>query len=90
MTTVFLAHLLIPVVIMTGQIKLGLLAFMDVLLLDIFFLYWPLKQLDRTDLLKMILPYELFYFGYSIFFTPFLLFARKVRWKSSLYKTSNR
>ncbi len=90
MTTAFLVHLLIPAVIITGQVKLGFLAFLDILLLDTFFLYWPLKQLGRIDLLKVILPYELFYFGYSIFFAPFLLFVRKVRWKSSVYKTENR
>ncbi len=86
MSTAFLVHLLIPFVLMTGQINLSLLAFIDVLLLDTFFLYRPLKQLERTELLKIILPFELFYFGYSIFFAPFLLFARKVRWKSSVYQ----
>lgn len=90
MSTAFLIHMLIPTVMIAGQFKLGFLAFIDILLMDSFFLYWPLKQLERTDLFKVIVPYELFYFGYSIFFAPFLLFARKVQWKSSVYKMENR
>jgi cellulose synthase/poly-beta-1,6-N-acetylglucosamine synthase-like glycosyltransferase len=89
MTIAFLVHLLIPTVIISGQTAFGLLAFFDILILDTFFLYEPLRKLGRSDLLKYMIPYELFYFGYSIFFAPLLLFARKIQWKSSVYKTEN-
>jgi cellulose synthase/poly-beta-1,6-N-acetylglucosamine synthase-like glycosyltransferase len=83
MSTAFLIHLLIPISIVIGEIIHGFLAFLCVLLADTFFLSYPLKKLNRIDLLKCMIPYELYYFGYSIFFAPLFLFARKVQWKSS-------
>ena len=83
MSIAFLVHLLIPISIITGKILAGLLAFLCILMADTLFLSYPLNKLGRTDLMKWIIPYELFYFAYSIFFAPVLLFARKVQWKSS-------
>lgn len=83
MSTTFLVHFLIPISIIIGETIHGFLAFLCILLADTFFLFYPLKKLNRTDLLKYMIPYELFYFGYSIFFAPFLLFAQKAQWKSS-------
>jgi len=42
----------------------------------------PLFALGRADLFRNLVLYELTCILYSVFFAPFIRFAKKVRWKS--------
>jgi cellulose synthase/poly-beta-1,6-N-acetylglucosamine synthase-like glycosyltransferase len=83
MAGTFMAHLTTILAfplqgIVTGFMALGFLVFFDFLML-----IRPLKVLRRFDLLPFLPLYELFYFGYTIFFASFFLFGRTIKWKDS-------
>lgn len=86
MSTVFLSHLLIPVTLFIGLYTIGIFGFLLLMVSDCTLLFRPLKALKRLDLMRYLFLYEIYYFGYTLFFAPFLLFARSVRWKTNLYR----
>lgn len=90
MGTVFLAHLILPIIFIAGYFLVGSLSFLLLLCSDLIVVYHPLKKLKRLDLLKFLFLYEIFYFGYTLFFAPFLLFSKSVRWKSATYSKRKR
>ena len=48
------------------------------------------KEFERTYLLKLFLPYEIFMIFYSIFLGFGSMFIRKIRWKGEIYKKKAR
>ena len=85
MTIAFLTNLFFLISMIVGNFPLSLFIFTVLLVSDIILLYYPLKILKRLDLFLYILPYKLFYIGYTLLFAPVLLFARNVQWKSTPY-----
>ncbi len=85
MGTAFLTNLLFLILLIAGNFQSALFLFAMLLVSDIIFLHYPLKILKRLDLLLYILPYKLFYIGYTLLFAPILLFARNIQWKSTSY-----
>jgi cellulose synthase/poly-beta-1,6-N-acetylglucosamine synthase-like glycosyltransferase len=82
MSTAFLAHITVLLHLFLRNWIFGFTGFLLLLMVDFLILLKPLKCLRRLDLLKYLLLYELFYFAYTIFFAPFLIFSKKVQWKS--------
>lgn len=83
MTVSFMAHLTAILAFPLEGIGTGSLALGFLFLFDFLMLIRPLKVLRRLDLLPLLPLYELFYFGYTIFFAPFFLFGRTIKWKDS-------
>jgi len=90
MGTTFLAHLMVFLLFLSGIFQAALLGILVLLFSDLLLLYHPLKTLKRLDLLKFFFLYEIFYFGYTLFFAPVFLFARRVTWKDTTYRRKNR
>ncbi len=80
-----LSHL----IIMTGWLFLPLQLYFAGLLIKIvsdFLVVLPVvKKFDRFDLLKYFLPFQILYFGYSVFFPVLFLFDSKVKWKGEQF-----
>ncbi len=81
----FLVNLFLLILLIAGNFQPALFFFTMLLVADIILLHHPLKILKRLDLLLYILPYKLFYIGYTLLFAPILLFARNIQWKSISY-----
>jgi cellulose synthase/poly-beta-1,6-N-acetylglucosamine synthase-like glycosyltransferase len=86
MTTTFLAHFMTLFVFFKGWILSGLAAYAILLFFDLLVLIRPLKILHRLDLLLYFPLYELYYFGYTLFFAPVFLLGRTATWKRSRLK----
>ncbi len=80
-----LTHLVLPLSFLFLAIDVGLLAMSAVLLADFGLLWRTAGMIHRRDLLAYFPLWEIFYFCYTIFFTPVLLFPTKVEWKGISY-----
>jgi cellulose synthase/poly-beta-1,6-N-acetylglucosamine synthase-like glycosyltransferase len=81
MTAAFLARFLVVLCLFLIQVKLALLGFWILFLSDGLLLIRSLDALNRMDLLKYMILYEFYCIGYSVFFAPFVVFGKNVRWK---------
>lgn len=80
-------HLVLPATFMlTGASFQVLVALGAVLVGDFVLLFRTTGLIRRRDLLKCFLPWEIFYFLYTILFAPVLLFPTTVTWKGTSYK----
>lgn len=85
MAVSLLTHLAIPSSFWANNLTLALIGTSIVLGADLILLVRSTKIIERNDLLKFFPIWELFYFFYTIFFTPVLLFPTTVQWKNVSY-----
>ncbi len=79
------SHLAIPLAFWASNLGLALIGTGIILGADLILLSRSTKIIDRNDLIKFFPLWELFYFFYTIFFTPVLLFPTTVQWKNISY-----
>ncbi len=78
-------HLLLPVSFFILPPLYPIACAVLILLADFSILWRTTGLVNRRDLLKYFLLWEIFYFFYTIFFTPVLLFPTTVLWKDTSY-----
>ncbi|MFQ5675857.1 MAG: glycosyltransferase [bacterium] len=78
-------HLLVPAAFLSGNPAYALMALALIFLADFRLLMRTTGLVKRHDLLKYFFHWEVFYFAYTIAFTPVLLFPTTVKWKAISY-----
>jgi cellulose synthase/poly-beta-1,6-N-acetylglucosamine synthase-like glycosyltransferase len=79
-------HILLPVsFIFSHTPTVPLLGLLGISLADFCLLFRTTGLVGRRDLLKYFPLWEIFYFAYTIFFAPILLFPTTVTWKDISY-----
>jgi len=87
MAIAWLAHLLVFINLLSGEhLTVGLSAATILSLADFVLLHKTTGLVNRHDLLKYFPLWEIFYFFYTLIFSPVLLFPTKVRWKDTTYR----
>jgi len=87
MAVAFLTHVLLPLgLVLPGSSLLSLVALLSVIAADTALLWPSTGRLHRRDLLRYLLPFEAFYFLYTTFFAPVVLFPTTVHWKGVRYE----
>lgn len=78
-------HILLPAAFFMINPTFPLLGLLAILLSDFYLLFRTTGMVQRRDLLKYFALWEGFYFAYTIFFAPVLLFPTTVTWKDISY-----
>jgi cellulose synthase/poly-beta-1,6-N-acetylglucosamine synthase-like glycosyltransferase len=87
MAAAFFTHLLLPLNLATPSLlPLGAAGILAVLGVDALLLWSSTSVLQRRDLLRYLLAFEAFYFLYTTFFAPVVLFPTTVLWKGVRYE----
>ena len=87
MAVAFLTHLLLPLgLAVPGLRSLAGVGILAVLAVDALLLWPSTHVLQRRDLLRYLVPFELFYFFYTTFFAPVVIFPTSVQWKGVRYE----
>ena len=85
MSTSFGAHLLFLISLFIRPDALLAACTGAVLLADFLLLHRSAKNIGRLDLLSCFVPWEGFYFLYTVLFAPTLLLPTTVKWKEISY-----
>ncbi|MBN2090448.1 glycosyltransferase [candidate division KSB1 bacterium] len=86
-----LAHIFLPLSLFDSNLVLpGLAGILTIVLFDFLFLWRTTHLLNRKDLLKFFLLFEVYFFIYTTFFAFALLLSRKVQWKGIIYDLKKR
>ena len=93
--TIFLFHLSLAIsfpfiFFLRGLAAIALFSILVKASLDFIGCWRVCRHFDRTDLLKLFVPYEVFMVSYSILAGLGSIFVRKVRWKGELYTRAAR
>jgi 1,2-diacylglycerol 3-beta-glucosyltransferase len=89
MVSSFIAHLSVLAGFLLN-LRLGVLGLAAMMGVDLLICWCGAWRLNRLDLLRQFIGFEVFYFIYSVFLPPALLLSSRVAWKNQVYTTRPR
>ncbi len=88
MASSFLSHLIVVAAFLLLSIELAISGIFFLFAADFIFLYRVLVSLQRKDLLRYFVSFELLYFAYTLLLPVSHIFDRKILWKNESYDRS--